>query len=86
MLCSYTSLSVRVVQLVVPALISTMTSHASLESYQFQTLGHNNVRSTRDTCLTLQVVAERRTPSCRDSELEARVKPRTLEPGEQLER
>ena len=53
MLCGYIFFSVRVVQLVVSVLISTMTSHAGLESYQSQTLCHNNVRSTRDTCLTL---------------------------------
>ena len=40
-------------QLVVSFLIRTMTSHAGLESSQSQTLCHNSVRSTRDTCLTL---------------------------------
>ena len=56
MLCSDTSISVRVVQLIISVLISTVISHAGLEPYQSHTLCHNNVSSTRDTCHTLQVV------------------------------
>ena len=87
MLCCDISFSVRVVQLVVSVLISTMTSHAGLESCQSQTPCHKNVRSTRDTRLTLHGSgAKLRTPSCCNSELEACVKPGALESGEQPER
>ena len=47
LLCCDTSISVRAV------LISTMTAHAGLESCHSRTHCHINVRSTRDTCLTL---------------------------------
>ena len=49
-MCSF---SVRAAQLAVSVLISTMTSYAGLESYQSQTLCHNNVRSTRVTLVSL---------------------------------
>ena len=51
--CCDSSFSVRAAQLAVSVLISTMTSYAGLESYQSQTLCHNNVRSTRVTLVSL---------------------------------
>ena len=55
--CCDSSFSVRVAQLVVSVLISTLTSHAGLESYQSQThLPSKRAQNTCDTCLTLQVV------------------------------
>ena len=64
--CCDSSLSVRVAQLVVPVLISTLTSHAGLESYQSQThLPSQRAQHTCDTCLTLHCSgAELRTPLC----------------------
>ena len=48
------SFSVRVAQLVVSVLIGTLTSHASLESYQPQThLPSQRAQHTCDTCLTV---------------------------------
>ena len=52
--CCDSSFSVRVVQVVVSVLISTLTSHAGLESYQTQThLPSQRAQHTCDTCLTL---------------------------------
>ena len=52
--CCDSSFSVRVAQLVASVLISTLTSHAGLESYQSQThLPSQRAQLTCDTCLTL---------------------------------
>ena len=61
-----TFFSVRVSQLAVSVLLSTLTSHAGLESYQSQThLPSQRAQHTCDTCLTLHGSgAELRTPSC----------------------
>ena len=53
--CCDRSFSVRVAQLVVSVLISTLTSHAGPGSYQSQThLPSQRAQQTCDTCLTLQ--------------------------------
>ena len=63
--CCDSSFSVRFAQLVASVLVSTMTSHAGLESYQSQThLPSQRAQHTCDTCLTLHGSgAELRTPS-----------------------
>ena len=63
--CCDSSFSVRVAQLVVSVLLSTLTSHGGLESYQSQThLPSQRAQHTCDTCLTLHGSgAELRTPS-----------------------
>ena len=64
--CCDSSFSVRVARLVVSVLISTLTSHAGLESYQSPShLPSRRAQHTCDTCLTLHVGgAELRTLSC----------------------
>ena len=57
--CCDSSFSVRVAQLVASVLISTLTSHAGLESYQSQThLPSQRAQHTCDTCLTLRPIAK----------------------------
>ena len=76
------SFSVRVAQLIVSVLTTTLTSHAGLEPHQSQThLPSQRAQHTCDTCLTLH--GSGAVVLC--SELESRVKPRTLESGEHPE-
>ena len=58
-----------------------MTSHAGLESYQSQNTSQCAARVTPIALLHGSGAELKRTPWCCDSELETRVKPRTLESG-----